>query len=469
MPPDRQHAARDLQDLQARAIRAFGLPPRLVGRGIVTSVHGRALASIWVLLSELARLEVDLPVEVWHRPGEIDETDLALLRALPLRLALREMVDDVSGFAIKPVAVWRSAFREVLWIDADNAPLRDPTFLFDDPEFVGKGSLFWRDTSGADRASTWHPGAPVWAAFGVLANTAEEFETGQFLVDKVRCWPEVCLTASYAFGSAFYYRFLLGDKDTFRLAWQRVAQERGRPAPGGWYHADPAIVPYGFMPYGPFHVGRPNPWGAWGGGSVLLGRDRDGRPLFHHRNTEKFTLDRDNPFNADAPNEALYHGHVAALRRRRHPERLDATLPDRPSAPAWTAQPDVPCAWGDLFDRLSILDLKCERIAEPAALAHVRRERDALAEAVGDRTRFPAALGPLLGDLAAVNKALWGIEDEVRAHERAGDFGARFVAVARSVYAENDRRAALKRRINLLLGSALVEEKHFTDAPTAVG
>lgn len=139
-------------------------------------------------------------------------------------------------------------------------------------------------------------------------------------------------------------------------------------------------------------------------------------------------------------------------------------MPSTVPAPPWPARPEVPCAWGDLFDRLSILELKCERVAEPTALVHVRRERDALAEVVGDRARFPAALGPFLDELAAVNGLLWTLEDRIRAHDRAGDFGAGFVALARSVYTENDRRAALKRRINLLLGSALVEVKVFTSA-----
>lgn len=133
----------------------------------------------------------------------------------------------------------------------------------------------------------------------------------------------------------------------------------------------------------------------------------------------------------------------------------------------WAARPEAPCSWGDLLDRLTILELKCRRITEPVARAHVHRERDALAKALGDQARFPTALGPLVEALAAVNAVLWEIEDRIRAQERAGDFGPTFVTLARSVYRENDRRAAVKRRINHLLGSDFMEEKLYTTGPVA--
>lgn len=456
---DQPYPAGQLFALQSQALRSFGPPPAdLVGRGIVTSIHDRVIAAGWVLLSELARLRVALPVEVWHRPGELSEPHRAALLSLPLDLTLHELADDVAGFAIKPVTLWRSRFREVLWLDADNAPLRDPAFLFDDPDYVAKGSLFWRDTCGSDRARTWHPGAPVWPVFGVEPNDAEEFESGQLLIDKVRCWPELCLTAYYAFSYRFFYHYVLGDKDTFRLAWQRVARERGLPARKSQYHAVPAAVPYGMMPYGPFHLGRPNNVGAWGGGTVLQQRDRAGQALFNHRNTEKFSLDRPNPFNADVKNEARYHAHVAALARLLDPAAPDS-FPVAPPSLVWAERPDLPCAWGDAFDRLTILLIKRERVTDPGKLANVVRELEAVGKVIGHPARFPSELDALVSELAEVNAALWDIEDGTRACERAGRFGDEFVALARSVYRENDRRATIKNRISRLLGSALIEEK----------
>jgi hypothetical protein len=116
---------------------------------------------------------------------------------------------------------------------------------------------------------------------------------------------------------------------------------------------------------------------------------------------------------------------------------------------------------GELIDKITILEIKAERIADPEKLRHVRAELAALT-AVRDAA-LPASpeLATLAAQLKAVNEALWQVEDAVRACERRQDFGPRFVELARSVYRHNDRRAALKRAVNELLGSRLVEEKSY--------
>ena len=121
--------------------------------------------------------------------------------------------------------------------------------------------------------------------------------------------------------------------------------------------------------------------------------------------------------------------------------------------------PDAPISWGELIDKLTILELKAARLSDPAALANVRRELAALAplEAAAKDARLPA----LRAALAEVNAGLWDIEDRIREKEAAADFGAAFVELARSVYRQNDRRAALKREISLALGSDLIEEKSY--------
>ncbi len=123
----------------------------------------------------------------------------------------------------------------------------------------------------------------------------------------------------------------------------------------------------------------------------------------------------------------------------------------------------IPVAPGELIDRLTILRIKSERITDPAKLANVRREMAALAE-VADRALPPSAdLTALWEDLYRINCDLWQIEDDIRAFERRSDFGAGFIGLARAVYITNDRRAEVKKRINLALGSALVEEKSYAD------
>lgn len=125
----------------------------------------------------------------------------------------------------------------------------------------------------------------------------------------------------------------------------------------------------------------------------------------------------------------------------------------------------IPVAPGELIDKLTILTLKAENITDPAKLANVRHELDVL-QAVADRT-LPdnADLRTLWDELYRINRDLWQIEDDIRACEARRDFGDSFIALARAVYVTNDARAAVKKQMNLLLGSAIVEEKsyHSTD------
>ena len=116
---------------------------------------------------------------------------------------------------------------------------------------------------------------------------------------------------------------------------------------------------------------------------------------------------------------------------------------------------------GELIDKITILEIKAERIADPAKLRNVRYELDLLS---GSRERALAPspeLARLTSELKEVNQALWQTEDDIRERERAKDFGPRFIELARSVYRSNDRRTALKREIGALLGSAIVEEKSY--------
>jgi hypothetical protein len=126
----------------------------------------------------------------------------------------------------------------------------------------------------------------------------------------------------------------------------------------------------------------------------------------------------------------------------------------------------IPGAAGELIDKITILEIKAQRIVDAAKLRNVRHELGLLEE-LASRELARARPGPageigaIRADLAAVNARLWDIENELRACEAAGEFGARFVALARAVYANNDQRAALKRRINGLFGSAIIEEKSY--------
>ena len=121
----------------------------------------------------------------------------------------------------------------------------------------------------------------------------------------------------------------------------------------------------------------------------------------------------------------------------------------------------VPVSWGEVIDKITILEIKAERLDDDAKRANVRRELEELTT-VRER-EFPghAGLAALAAQLKTINEKLWEIEDDIRGCERSKDFGAEFVRLARAVYVTNDERASAKRRINDLLGSALVEEKSY--------
>ena len=121
----------------------------------------------------------------------------------------------------------------------------------------------------------------------------------------------------------------------------------------------------------------------------------------------------------------------------------------------------VEVAVGEVADKISILRIKSSRLRDSAQLMNVRAELETLERAWHDTVQASDAMTSLCDQLAEVNESLWEIEDEIRRHEAAGDFGASFVELARSVYITNDRRASLKRSINELSGSRLMEEKSY--------
>ena len=121
----------------------------------------------------------------------------------------------------------------------------------------------------------------------------------------------------------------------------------------------------------------------------------------------------------------------------------------------------IEIAPGELIDKITILEIKLERIKDEDKLANVRQEYDTLVQSRDAAFEATPELDRLSAELKAANEALWDIEDDIRDCERNKDFGDAFVQLARSVYISNDKRAALKREISELLGSSLIEEKSY--------
>lgn len=123
----------------------------------------------------------------------------------------------------------------------------------------------------------------------------------------------------------------------------------------------------------------------------------------------------------------------------------------------------VPVSFGELLDKMAILQIKTERMSDAAKVANVRKELDALSATWAAHPASQVDIAELRAQLKKINEDLWVIEDDIRLKEKAQAFDAEFIRLARAVYFINDDRAKVKKEINLKLGSAYVEEKSYED------
>jgi hypothetical protein len=133
-------------------------------------------------------------------------------------------VRTLGGWEMKPYAIMNSEFEEVFYLDADNVPVRNPEFLFGTPEYIETGAIFWPDI--------WRlaPHRIIWSICGIPYRNEREFESGQIVVNKKRCWKALNIAMHLNEHSDFYYRHFLGDKETFHLAWMKLDQAYGMPS-----------------------------------------------------------------------------------------------------------------------------------------------------------------------------------------------------------------------------------------------
>jgi transcriptional regulator of nitric oxide reductase len=123
----------------------------------------------------------------------------------------------------------------------------------------------------------------------------------------------------------------------------------------------------------------------------------------------------------------------------------------------------VPVSPGEVLDKITILEIKSERITDPEKVANVRAELALLQETWASNIRDSKIIRDLHAKLKEINEALWEIEDDIRDKERAREFDDRFIELARAVYVTNDRRSQVKKELNLHLGSEIIEEKSYQD------
>jgi len=125
--------------------------------------------------------------------------------------------------------------------------------------------------------------------------------------------------------------------------------------------------------------------------------------------------------------------------------------------------PEAPVSWGELIDKITILEIKSVRMTAPQAIANVNVELHLLNGKAQAMLAARSDVVRIKQELTVVNESLWDIEDKIREKEAVNDFGEEFIALARAVYKTNDHRAAIKKEINNILQSKLVEEKSYAE------
>jgi len=123
----------------------------------------------------------------------------------------------------------------------------------------------------------------------------------------------------------------------------------------------------------------------------------------------------------------------------------------------------IPISPGELLDKITILQIKVERMTDPVKVANVKTELGMLSKVWSEAVEVDAEIAKLTAELKAVNETLWKIEDDIRDEERNKRFDERFIELARAVYVTNDERANAKKKVNLYLNSSIVEEKSYQD------
>jgi alpha 1,2-mannosyltransferase len=239
------------------------------GKGIVISAGGfRYFTTAYILIKMLRNSGCILPVEVWYYDKELSFEMIETLKNLEVDcMDMKEFVDgSPHGFLMKPLSILYSKFREVLFLDADNVCTSDPSYLFEDTNYLECGCIFWPDFWKTSQEN------PIWRILGLEHCNGWEQESGQLLINKEKCWKELQLTTYFNINANDYYRFIYGDKDTFRFAWMAMGRS--------FYMIKKPVSSCG---YNDPHTGRFS-------GVTMAQHDSDGRIIFLHRNLLKWDI-----------------------------------------------------------------------------------------------------------------------------------------------------------------------------------
>jgi hypothetical protein len=315
----------DIARLQTMARTLRGWRPdialeRFAERGIVIAAGGAGVfTNAYVLVSVLrGALGCRLPIEVWHLGAAemspamaalLEELDVTVVDAEPL---IRQQADDIrDGWQLKPFAMLWSRFAEVLLLDADQVPVRDPADCFDWPDYLRTGAVFWPDIVDLSASN------PVWTALELPGRTTPSMESGQILIDKRKCLRALAVTVRLNAAAELLYEVIYGDKDSFLLGWELVGQ------------------PFTLVPHRPFRDER-----------MLVQRDFAGAPLFQHRTAAKWHYGGSQHRLENFRHEAACLEALARLERRWNGRVVH--LPDRSAAARRAEAELVACGALDL-------------------------------------------------------------------------------------------------------------------------
>lgn len=275
--------ARHLELLNAAVDAPLQPPTWSRERGIVIGAGGSLyFACAWIVATLLREHGCELPIQFWHLgQGEIDSARREAAASLDVETVdARELAGKLpvpprilNGWELKPFSVLHAPFREVLYLDADCLPVRDPTYLFDDGAYRQHRARFWSDFVVPGNRIEWVPDA-VWRNAGMEPRKDRGLETGQFMIDRERSWRQLNIAWHLNDHSDYWYNYVFGDTATFNLAWRKCGADYALSPDASW---DPPAYK------------QPGP---------------DGEPLFEHVTIGKDLLEKgqriDNLTHADS-------------------------------------------------------------------------------------------------------------------------------------------------------------------------
>jgi ADP-heptose:LPS heptosyltransferase len=227
--PLNMYNARIALDSAVRDIPPY--PGNCHGRGIVICGGGTAnFTNAWVCINLLRHLGCRLPIQLWYLgEGELDDEMKSLVAPLDVecvdgnKIRKEYPVRILGESELKAYALLYSRFKEVLFLEANNVPVTNPEYLFETSEFRQTGAIFWPDRDRLAHSRF------IWRVCGLPCDDQPEFESGQILANKEKCWEPLKLALWYNENSDFFYQHIHGEKETFQLAFRRLDKSYSMP------------------------------------------------------------------------------------------------------------------------------------------------------------------------------------------------------------------------------------------------